>query len=65
MLCLVTLVVLFLMTGSVVIPVKSLVMNVLSLSAAFGVLVLIFQDGICRACSDSRASGRSISLSRF
>ncbi|MGO9977005.1 MAG: MMPL family transporter [Solirubrobacteraceae bacterium] len=45
MLCLVTLVVLFLMTGSVVIPVKSLVMNVLSLSAAFGVLVLIFQDG--------------------
>jgi len=33
------------MTGSVVLPVKALVMNALSLSAAFGVLVFIFQDG--------------------
>ena len=33
------------MTGSVVLPLKALVMNVLSLSAAFGLLVLIFQDG--------------------
>jgi RND superfamily putative drug exporter len=40
-----TLVVLFLMTGSVVLPVKALLMNVLTLSAAFGLLVLIFQDG--------------------
>jgi RND superfamily putative drug exporter len=40
-----TLVILFLMTGSVVLPVKSLVMNLLTLSAAFGILVLIFQDG--------------------
>jgi RND superfamily putative drug exporter len=40
-----TLVVLFLMTGSVVLPLKALVMNVLTLSAAFGMLVLIFQDG--------------------
>jgi uncharacterized membrane protein YdfJ with MMPL/SSD domain len=40
-----TLVILFLMTGSVVLPVKALVMNVLSLSAAFGILKLIFQDG--------------------
>ena len=40
-----TLVVLFLMTGSVVLPVKSLLMNVLNLSAVFGLLVLIFQDG--------------------
>jgi RND superfamily putative drug exporter len=40
-----TLVVLFLMTGSVVLPIKALVMNVLTLSAAFGLLVLIFQDG--------------------
>jgi RND superfamily putative drug exporter len=36
---------LFLMTGSVVIPVKALVMNVLSLGATFGALVWIFQDG--------------------
>jgi len=44
-LCVLTFVVLFLMTGSVVLPLKSLVMTFLSLSAAFGVLVLIFQDG--------------------
>ena len=40
-----TLVILFLMTGSVILPVKALVMNLLTLSAAFGLLVLIFQDG--------------------
>jgi uncharacterized membrane protein YdfJ with MMPL/SSD domain len=44
-LCLLTFIVLFLMTGSVVLPLKSLLMTFLSLSAAFGVLVLIFQDG--------------------
>ena len=41
----VTLVVLFLMTGSVILPLKQLVMNLLGLSAVFGILVLIFQDG--------------------
>jgi len=41
----VTFVVLFLFTGSVVLPVKALLMNALSLSAVFGILVLIFQDG--------------------
>src|SRR5207248_5236439 len=41
----VTLIVLFLMTGSVVLPLKAVVMNALSLSAVFGVLVLIFQHG--------------------
>jgi RND superfamily putative drug exporter len=40
-----TFLILFLMTGSVVLPFKALVMNILSLSAAFGLLVLIFQDG--------------------
>ncbi len=40
-----TLVILFLMTGSVVLPVKSLLMSFLNLSAVFGLLVLIFQDG--------------------
>ncbi len=40
-----TMVILFLMTGSVVLPVKSLLMNALNLSAVFGILVLIFQDG--------------------
>jgi uncharacterized membrane protein YdfJ with MMPL/SSD domain len=40
-----TLVILFVMTGSVVLPIKALIMNLLTLSAAFGLLVLIFQDG--------------------
>ena len=40
-----TLIVLFLFTGSVVLPLKAVVMNTLSLSAVLGILVLIFQDG--------------------
>ncbi|MGZ5342105.1 MAG: MMPL family transporter [Solirubrobacterales bacterium] len=40
-----TLVILFLMTGSVILPIKALLMNVLNLSAVFGILVFIFQDG--------------------
>jgi RND superfamily putative drug exporter len=40
-----TFVILFLMTGSVILPVKSLLMNVLNLSAVFGILVLVFQHG--------------------
>ncbi len=40
-----TLLILFVMTGSVVLPFKALLMNVLGISAAFGVLVLVFQDG--------------------
>ena len=36
---------LFLLTGSVVVPLKALVLNMLSLTAAFGALVWIFQDG--------------------
>jgi putative drug exporter of the RND superfamily len=36
---------LFLLTGSVVLPLKALVLNALSLTAAFGALVWIFQDG--------------------
>ncbi len=40
-----TLIVLFLMTGSVVLPLKAVVVNALSLSAVFGILVLIFQHG--------------------
>jgi RND superfamily putative drug exporter len=40
-----TLVLLFLMTGSVVIPVKALLLNVVSLGASLGVLVWVFQQG--------------------
>jgi RND superfamily putative drug exporter len=42
---LVTFVVLFMMTGSVVVPLKALVLNILSLSATFGAMVWIFQEG--------------------
>lgn len=41
----ITYVLLFLLTGSVVLPAKALVCNVLSLTAAFGALVWIFQEG--------------------
>ncbi len=40
-----TVIVLFLFTGSVVLPVKAVLMNLLGLSAVLGILVLIFQDG--------------------
>jgi RND superfamily putative drug exporter len=40
-----TLVLLFLMTGSIMVPIKAVIMNVLSLGASFGALVWIFQEG--------------------
>ncbi len=40
-----TYVLLFLFTGSVVLPLKALVVNILSLSATFGAMVWIFQEG--------------------
>ena len=43
--CLSTFVLLFLAFGSVVLPLKAIVMNVLSLGATFGVVVWIFQWG--------------------
>jgi uncharacterized membrane protein YdfJ with MMPL/SSD domain len=52
-----TLIVLFLMTGSVVLPVKQLVMNALNLSATFGILVFIFQDGRLEGLLDYRGQG--------
>ena len=41
----VTLIILFLFTGSVILPLKQLLMNLLGISAVFGILVLVFQDG--------------------
>lgn len=41
----VTAVLLFALTGSVVLPVKALLLNIISLSAAFGAMVWVFQDG--------------------
>jgi RND superfamily putative drug exporter len=40
-----TLALLFLLTGSVFLPVKALLLNLLTMSAVFGVAVWIFQDG--------------------
>jgi RND superfamily putative drug exporter len=45
LIALIMFVVLFLLTGSVVIPLKALILNMLSLTAAFGSMVWIFQDG--------------------
>ena len=51
-----TLIILFAMTGSVVLPVKALLMNLLTVSAAFGLLVLIFQDGRLESLLDYEQS---------
>ncbi len=40
-----TLIVLFLLTGSVVLPIKAVLLNFLSIGASFGALVWIFQQG--------------------
>jgi uncharacterized membrane protein YdfJ with MMPL/SSD domain len=40
-----TLIILWLMTGSVILPIKALIMNALTVGAALGLLVLVFQDG--------------------
>jgi RND superfamily putative drug exporter len=41
-----TIVVLFAMTGSLILPLKQLLMNALSLGAMLGILVLVFQHGL-------------------
>ncbi|MDX6286275.1 MAG: putative drug exporter of the superfamily [Frankiales bacterium] len=43
-----TLILLFLFTGSVVLPFKALILNLLSLTATFGVMVYVFQEGHLR-----------------
>jgi RND superfamily putative drug exporter len=40
-----TMIVLFLLLGSVVLPLKAVIMNLLSISASFGALVWVFQEG--------------------
>jgi RND superfamily putative drug exporter len=45
LIALATFVLLFLFTGSVVLPIKALVLNTLSLSATFGAMVWVFQEG--------------------
>ena len=44
-------------TRSVVLPVKALLMNLLTLSATFGILVAVFQDGRLEGLLDYRGQG--------
>lgn len=53
----VTFVLLWLATRSLVLPAKALLMNVLTLSAAMGVLVFVFQDGRLEGLLDYRSQG--------
>ncbi|TMK83810.1 MAG: MMPL family transporter, partial [Actinobacteria bacterium] len=53
----VTFVVLFMLFGSVVVPAKALVLNLLSLTATFGAMVWIFQDGHLSGLLDFTATG--------
>ena len=53
-----TLLLLFALTGSVVMPIKALVLNLLSLTATFGVLVWTFQDGHLASWLGVTATGR-------
>jgi uncharacterized membrane protein YdfJ with MMPL/SSD domain len=50
---------LFLAFGSVLLPVKAIVVNILSLSAMYGVAVWIFQEGHLSGCSGSPRMARS------
>jgi RND superfamily putative drug exporter len=52
-----TVLLLFLAFGSVVLPVKALLMNVLSLTASFGAIVWIFQDGHLSGLLDFTPTG--------
>ncbi|HET7718688.1 MAG TPA: MMPL family transporter [Acidimicrobiales bacterium] len=57
LIALVTFVALFLMTGGVLVPVKAILVNLLSLSATFGAMVWIFQEGNLSGVLDFTATG--------
>jgi len=52
-----TFVLLFLLTGSILIPIKALVINVVSLGASLGVLVWVFQDGNGESLLNFKSTG--------
>jgi RND superfamily putative drug exporter len=60
-----TFVLLFLMTGSLVIPLKALILNVVSLGAALGVLVMTFQQGHLEGLIDFASVGAIESMIPF
>ncbi len=53
----ITFVLLFMMFGSLLIPLKAVVLNLFSLSATFGAMVWIFQDGHLSGALDFTATG--------
>lgn len=55
--CLVTFFVLIVLFRSILIPLKSIFMNILSVSASFGILILVFQDGILNHIMKFKAPG--------
>jgi RND superfamily putative drug exporter len=57
LLAVLTFVLLWLMTGSVVLPLKALVMNALTVGATLGVLTLVFQDGRLQGLLGYTANG--------
>ncbi len=48
---------LFLMTGSLIVPIKAIILNIFSLSATFGALVWIFQEGHLQNLLDFQSVG--------
>ncbi len=52
-----TLAILWLMTGSVLLPIKTLLMNLLTVAAATGMLVFVFQDGRFESLLGYRSQG--------
>ncbi len=57
LIALVTFVALFLMTGGLLVPFKAIVVNLLSLSATFGAMVWVFQEGNLSGLLDFTATG--------
>lgn len=52
-----TFVLLFLMFGSILVPLKAIILNTLSLTATFGLMVWVFQDGNGAGLLDFTATG--------
>ena len=52
-----TFILLFLMFGSLLVPLKAIVLNLLSLSATFGVMIVIFQDGLFESALGFTSTG--------
>ena len=44
---------------SIVLPLKAVVLNLISLAAAFGVIVIVFQQGHGSPCGTCRPAARS------